>query len=195
MLQSMRASAKYIWLFVVAAFVGGFILYESSGLFGGPTVTPTTAVATVNGEDILVTQWQALAQQMEQQSTQASGQSVSLDERKAIEDRAFNQLVDEALMRQELRRRDITVTDDELADAARYSPPPQLLQDPELQTNGQFDLAKYQRFLASPTAKQSGLLYQLEQYYRGVIPQQTSCVAAPSAMTRNVALGEMSQSI
>lgn len=172
MLQSMRASAKYIWLFVVAAFVGGFILYESSGLFGGPTVTPTTAVATVNGEDILVTQWQALAQQMEQQSTQASGQSVSLDERKAIEDRAFNQLVDEALMRQELRRRDITVTDDELADAARYSPPPQLLQDPELQTNGQFDLAKYQRFLASPTAKQSGLLYQLEQYYRGVIPQQ-----------------------
>lgn len=172
MLQSMRASAKYIWIVVVIAFVGGFLLYESSGLFGSARVTPTTAVATVNGEDILVTQWQALSQQMEQQSTQASGQSVSLDERKEIDDRAFNQLVDEALMRQELRRRDITVTDDELANAAKYSPPPQLMQDPELQTNGQFDLAKYQRFLSSPTAKQSGLLYQLEQYYRGVIPQQ-----------------------
>lgn len=172
MLQAMRASAKYIWLAVVAAFIGGFLLYQSSGLFGSAPVTSTTPVATVNGEDILVTQWQALAQQMEQQSTQASGQSVSLDERKAIDDSAFNQLVDEALMRQELRRRDITVTDDELANAAKYSPPPQLLQDPELQTNGQFDLAKYQRFLSSPTAKQSGLLYQLEQYYRGVIPQQ-----------------------
>lgn len=172
MLQSMRSAAKYIWIFLVVAFVGGFLLYESSGLFGRAAVTSTTAIATVNGEDILVTQWQGLAQQLEQQRTQSSGQSVSLDERKAIEDQAYNQLVDEALMRQELRRRDITVTDDELATAAKYNPPPQLLQDPELQTNGQFDLAKYQRFLASPTAKQSGLLYQLEQYYRTAIPQQ-----------------------
>jgi peptidyl-prolyl cis-trans isomerase D len=46
------------------------------------------------------------------------------------------------------------------------------MQDPELQTNGQFDLAKYQRFLASPTAKQSGLLVQLENYYRDAIPKQ-----------------------
>lgn len=172
MLQSMRASAKYIWIFIVIAFIGVFLFTESSGLLGRAPVTPTTDVAKVNGEDILVTQWQALSQQLEQQRTQATGQSVSLDERQQIEDRAFNQLVDEALMRQELRRRDITVTDDELANEAKYDPPPQLLQDPELQTNGQFDLAKYQRFLASPTAKQSGLLYQLEQYYRGVIPQQ-----------------------
>ncbi len=172
MLQTMRSSAKYIWIFVTAAFIGGFLLYESSGLFGSAPITSTTAIATVNGEDILVTQWQTLAQQLEQQRTQASGESVSLDERRAIEDQAYNQLVDDALLRQEIRRRGITVTDDEITNAAKFSPPPQLLQDPELQTNGQFDLAKYQRFLASPTAQQSGLLYQLEQYYRENIPKQ-----------------------
>lgn len=172
MLQSMRSSAKYIWIFVTVAFIGGFLLYESSGLFGSAPVTSTTAVATVNGEDILVTTWQTLAGQLEQQRTAASGQSVSLDERQAIEDEAYNQLVDEALLRQEMRRRGITVSVDELTNAAKYSPPPQLMQDPELQTNGQFDLAKYQRFLASPTAKQSGLLLQLEGYYRDAIPKQ-----------------------
>jgi peptidyl-prolyl cis-trans isomerase D len=172
MLQSMRSSAKYIWIFVTVAFIGGFLLYESSGLFGSAPVTSTTSVATVNGEDILVTTWQALAGQLEQQRTASSGQSVSLDERQAIEDQAYNQLVDEALLRQEMRRRGITVSVDELTNAAKYSPPPQLLQDPELQTNGQFDLAKYQRFLASPTAKQSGLLLQLEGYYRDAIPKQ-----------------------
>lgn len=172
MLQSMRVAAKYIWIFVTVAFIGGFLLYESSGLFGGAPVTSTSAVATVNGQDILVTQWQTLTQQLEQQQTQSSGQSVSLDARQALENQAYNQLVDQVLLQQEIRRRGITVTDDEIANAARFSPPPQLLQDPELQTNGQFDLAKYQRFLASPSAKQSGLLYQLEGYYRDAIPQQ-----------------------
>ncbi len=172
MLQSMRSSAKYIWIFVTVAFIGGFLLYESSGLFGSAPITSTTAVATVNGEDILVTTWQTLSTQLEQQRTQSSGASISLDERQAIQDQAYNQLVDEALLRQEIRKRGITVSVDELTNAAKYSPPPQLAQDPELQTNGQFDLAKYQRFLTSPTAKQSGLLVQLEGYYRDAIPKQ-----------------------
>ncbi len=172
MLQSMRSSAKYIWIFVTVAFIGGFLLYESSGLFGSAPVTSTTAVATVNGEDVLVTTWQALSGQLEQQRTASSGESISLDERQTIQDQAYNQLVDEALLRQEMRKRGITVSVDELTNAAKYSPPPQLMQDPELQTNGQFDLAKYQRFLASPTAKQSGLLLQLESYYRDAIPKQ-----------------------
>lgn len=168
----MRSSAKYIWIFVTVAFIGGFLLYESSGLFGSAPVTSTTAVATVNGEDILVTTWQTLSGQLEQQRTASSGESVSLDERQAIQDQAYNQLVNEAVLRQEMRRRGITVSVDELTNAAKYSPPPQLMQDPELQTSGQFDLAKYQRFLASPTAKQSGLLLQLESYYRDAIPKQ-----------------------
>ena len=172
MLQTMRSSAKYIWIFVTVAFIGGFLLYESSGLFGSAPITSTTAVATVNGEDILVTTWQQLASQLEQQRSTQTGQQVSLDARRAIEDQAYNQLVDEALLRQEMRRRAITISDDELTNAAKYSPPPQLMQSPELQTNGQFDIAKYQRFLASPTAKQSGLLLQLEGYYRDAIPKQ-----------------------
>jgi peptidyl-prolyl cis-trans isomerase D len=172
MLQTMRSSAKYIWLFIVAAFVVGFLLYQTSGLFGRAPITSTTSVATVNGEDILVTTWQRLSQQLEEQQTQGSGRSVSLDERRRIQEQAFNQLVDEVLLRQELQRRGITVTDDELADAAKYTPPQQLMQDPELQTGGQFDIAKYQRLLNSPIAKQNGLLFQLEQYYRDQIPKQ-----------------------
>jgi peptidyl-prolyl cis-trans isomerase D len=168
----MRSSAKYIWIFVTVAFVGGFLLVESSGLLGSAPITPTTAVATVNGEDILVTTWQALSSQLEEQQTASSGASVSLDQRNALQDQAYNQLVNEALLRQEMRRRDISVSVDELANAAKYSPPPQLTQSPELQTNGQFDMAKYQRYLTSPAAKQSGLLLQLENYYRDAIPKQ-----------------------
>ena len=168
----MRASAKYIWIIIVVLFVGGFLLAQTSGLLGRAPVTTTTAVAKVNGEDILATNWYQATQNLEQEATQRSNQSISLDERQRLQDQAFDQLVTDALLRQEYRRRGITVTDDEILQAARFSPPPQLMQSPDLQTEGQFDPAKYQRFLQSPLARQEGLLLQLEQYYRSEIPKE-----------------------
>ena len=171
-LQSMRSVAKYIWWFLVVAFIGSFLLYETSGLSGRAPVTTTTAVATVNGEEILLTSWQAAVTNLEQQEQQRLGQSITLDQRRTLEDRAFDELVNEVLLRQEYKRRGITVTDDEILEAARLSPPPQATQSPELMTNGQFDIQKYQRLLASPTARQSGMLVGLEAYYRNEIPKQ-----------------------
>jgi len=172
LLQVMRASAKYIWIIIVILFVGGFLLAQTSGLLGRAPVTNTTAVATVNGEDILATTWYQTTQNLEQEATQRTSQSITLDDRQRLMDQAYDQLVGDALLRQEYRRRGITVTDDEILQAARYNPPPQLMQAPDLQTDGQFDPAKYQRFLNSPLAKQQGLLYQLEQYYRTEIPKE-----------------------
>ncbi|HJQ11589.1 MAG TPA: peptidylprolyl isomerase [Gemmatimonadaceae bacterium] len=168
----MRASAKYIWIIIVVLFVGGFLLAETSGLLGRAPVTSTTPVATVNGEDILATTWYQATQNLEQEAIQRSNQSISLDERQRLMDQAYDQLVTDALLRQEYKRRGITVTDDEILQAARFAPPPSLMQAPDLQTDGRFDPQKYQRFLASPIARQQGLLFQLESYYRTEIPKE-----------------------
>src|SRR3954469_3616319 len=168
----MRASAKYIWIFIVILFIGGVFLAPTSGLLGRAPVTSTTAVATVNGDDILATTWYQATQSLEQEATQRNNQSISLDERQRLMDQAYDQLVADALLRQEYRRRGITVTDDEILQAARYNPPPGLMQSADLQTDGQFDPAKYQRFLSSPMARQQGILFQLEQYYRTEIPKE-----------------------
>src|SRR5437763_15217256 len=167
----MRASAKYIWIIIVVLFIGGFLLAQTSGLRGRAPVTQKTPVATVNGEDILATTWYQTTQNLEQQASQRSGQTITLDESQRLADQAYDQLVSDALLRQEYKRRGITVSDEKIIDAARYNPPPQLMQAPDLQTDGQFDPAKYQRFLQSPMARQEGLLYQLEQYYRTEIPK------------------------
>ncbi|MEO6332216.1 MAG: SurA N-terminal domain-containing protein, partial [Gemmatimonadaceae bacterium] len=168
----MRAATKWVWLFIAAAFVGVFLLMDTSGLLGRSAVTPTTAVATVNGEDILATQWFTLTQQLETEETQSGARTLTLEERDRLADQAYEQLVGEILLRQEFRRRGIKVTNEEIENAARYNPPPQLMQSPELQTEGQFDPVKYQRFLASPLARQQGVLVQLEGYYRSEIPKQ-----------------------
>jgi peptidyl-prolyl cis-trans isomerase D len=168
----MRSAAKYIWIVLIVAFVGSFLLYETSGLAGRSPVTTTTAIATVNGEDILLTSWQNAVNALEQQQQQQLGRGLTLDERKTLEDRAYDELVTELLLQQEFTRRGISVTDDEILEAARLAPPPQAMQSPDLQTDGQFDIAKYQRLLASPMARQSGMLAGLEAYYRSEIPKQ-----------------------
>lgn len=172
MLQSMRSAAKYIWIFIVVAFVGSFLLYETSGLAGRAPVTTTTSIATVNGEELLLTTWQNAVNSLEQQQVQQSGGALTLDQRQQLEDRAFDELVTDMLLQQEIRKRGITVTDDEILQAARMAPPPQALQSPDLQTDGQFDMQKYLRLLSSPMARQSGMLAGLEAYYRSEIPKQ-----------------------
>ena len=170
MLQSMRSSAKFIWWFLVLAFVGSFLLYETSGLSGRAAVTTSTAVATVNGEDILYTSWQRAVAQLEAEEQQRLGHSLTLDDRRTVEDQAFDQMVSEILLQQEYKRRGISVTDDEILQAARTSPPPAVLSAPEMQTDGRFDPEKYRRYLSSSNAKP--VLAQLEAYYRSEIPRQ-----------------------
>jgi peptidyl-prolyl cis-trans isomerase D len=171
-LQSMRSAAKYVWIVLIIAFVGGFLLVDSSGLLGRAPVTTNTVVATVNGEDILYLTWENAVANLDQQESQRLGRGLTLDERRELEDRAFDELVNEILLRQEYERRGISVTDDEIRDAARVSPPPGVDENPEFQTEGQFDLSKYQRFLTSPIARQQGLLLGLESFYRSEIPKQ-----------------------
>lgn len=171
MLKTMRSAAKYIWIFVAVLFILGFLLYQTSGLSGN-TATARTPIASVNGADITVTEWVRATEQHATQASQRLGRPLSLDERKQVDQEAFDELVSEILLRQELDRRAIRVTDAEVIDAARTSPPPEFMNAPQLQTDGRFDQAKYLRFLSSPMAKEQGVLAGLEAMYRTRIPQE-----------------------
>ena len=169
----MRGLAKYIWVLVAIVFVGGFLLYETSGLIGKSPVTPTTAVAIVNGTEIPYTVYiQRVQNEIQNQQQQARGRTLSQDETRRIESNVFDQMVSDILLQNEYRKRGIVVTDDEVREFARYAPPPWIMQAPELMTDGRFDPEKYQRLLGSAQARQSGLLVSLEQYYRTEIPKQ-----------------------
>jgi peptidyl-prolyl cis-trans isomerase D len=171
-LQVMRSSAKWVFWILAFAFIGGFLLVESSGLLSRGAVTPTTPVATVNGTDILYTDWLRRTQQLAQQEQQQTGRSLTQDEHTRIENQAFDEMVTEILLQQEYRRRGITISDQELRDYARFAPPDWVTRDPSLQTEGRFDPAKYQRLLTSSQARQGGLLVALEQYYRAEVPRE-----------------------
>lgn len=176
MLQRMRSLAKWIWLFVIVGFIGVWGVGEVSGLLGGGgtagTVTRGSAVAKVNGATITYDTWLRAKEQQIQQAQAQSPAPLTLDDDKRIEDATFEDLVNSVLLQQEYQKRGISVTDDEIQQAAQQQPPPQFMSNPDFQTNGQFDMDKYRRFLSSPIAREQGVLVQLEQYYREEIPRE-----------------------
>jgi peptidyl-prolyl cis-trans isomerase D len=170
-LQSMRVAAKWIWWAIAILFLVGFVFYEQSGL-SGEKVTAGSTVAKVNGTPIAYADFERQSQLRIRDEQANSGKSLTLDQERRIEDDTFNQMVQSILLGQEYAKRGISVSDAEIRAAALSSPPQQLMQSPDLQTEGQFDFEKYRRFITSPMAKQQGLLSQMEQYYRDAIPRQ-----------------------
>ncbi|HEU4561677.1 MAG TPA: peptidylprolyl isomerase, partial [Longimicrobium sp.] len=106
-----------------------------------------------------------------EQYRQQSGERITAEVQREIDQQAWDSLVEEILVQQELAKRDIRVTDEQLQFFALNVPIPQLAQQEIFQTNGQFDISKYRQYLSSPQASDE-LLAQVEQYHRGAIPQR-----------------------
>src|SRR5215207_10006666 len=114
----MRSAGKYIWIVLFIAFVGGYLLLDTSGLLGGQALTLGTSIGSVNGKEITYGAWQARTDEIAQQREQQGGRAVDMDERAQIEDQAFEDLVMEVLYAEEFGRRNIRVTDQDVMDAA-----------------------------------------------------------------------------
>ena len=81
--------------------------------------------------------------------------ALTLEERTQIEDQVWEQLIEDRVLESEYDRRGITVTTDEIVQAMRNSPPAEFRNIPEFQTDSQFDIAKYQRWLTSSVGANS----------------------------------------
>ncbi|HUP00729.1 MAG TPA: peptidyl-prolyl cis-trans isomerase [Gemmatimonadota bacterium] len=153
MMQQLRQSTKVIMILVAISFVG-LMVFEwgmdlsgvSSGQGGG------TSLGSVNGADISIEEYQRQYQvRYEQAQSESPDGRLSPDQLEQIERQAWEDIVDLTLLRREADRRGIGLTDSELVEFIRYNPPPEIVNLPAFQTDGRFDLEKYQRALADPT--------------------------------------------
>jgi peptidyl-prolyl cis-trans isomerase D len=105
----------------------------------------------------------------ERQRQQSGSAPVTREDQQTLENAVLENLVQGILLQEEYRRRSITVSDEEIRGAALNSPPPEVQNIPEFQTDGKFDLSKYQRYLNS--RQDPTFLLALEARYRDEIPQ------------------------
>lgn len=169
MLRTMRENTKWIMLITAFAFIGLMVFEWGMDLSGRSSMTGFNGeIGKVNGKAVRYEDFQAVYQNLYQQQQQYQQEPITSAQVKELEQVAWDQLVIEHLIQQEIRQRGLAATTAEIRQAARFAPPPEFYSYEIFQTDGQFDLSKYQQFLASPQVDDQTLA-QLEGYYRDLI--------------------------
>ncbi len=166
MMRQMREATKPIMLFTAIAFVALMVFQwgmDITGQSGGGV----GEIGSVNGQPVMYDSYMAAYRQLYDQVQRSQEELISSQQNKEIEDAAFDEVVTQILVLQELGKRGITVTDREISEAAQFSPP-DYLQGEFINDAGGLDLQAYQTFLATLPPEQ---LILLEAYYRDVIPR------------------------
>jgi len=169
MMQSMRDNMKVIIWVTAIVFLVGFGILQLGGVLNPPSAAgPAGVIAKINGEPVRYQEfmgtYQNIVNQVRQQRELQEGED------SYIREQAWQQIVQSRLVDQEVRRRHITVTPDEIKIAIRYAPPDFVMQAPGFQTNGQFDYRKYLAELDNPNSQVPWA--QVEAYVAQTLPQQ-----------------------
>jgi peptidyl-prolyl cis-trans isomerase D len=166
MMRQMRELTKPIMVLAALAFLGLMVFQWGMDITGRAS-GGLGELGRVNGDPVMYDAYMATYRQLYEQAQSQQEELIGSQQNTEIEDQAFENVVTQILINQELRRRGITVTDQEISEAAQFSPP-DYLQPQFADANGGLDLTAYQAFLATLPPEQ---LIILEAYYRDVIPR------------------------
>jgi peptidyl-prolyl cis-trans isomerase D len=162
MMKQLRESTKIIMIVVIVSFVG-LMVFEWGMELSGSTSRGSSgsALGSVNGADISVEEYQRQYQTLYEQAQQSDADGeLSPEDLQRIEDAAWDEMVNITLLRQEASRRGIRVTDRELLEFIKNNPPPEMMDLPAFQTEGQFDMQKYQQALGDPALASTWAEYE-----------------------------------
>ncbi len=162
MMRQLRDSTKIIMILVSIAFVGLMVFDWGMELTGSRNQGMSgSAIGSVNGADIPLEEYQRQYQALYNQAQQADPDGrLSPEDLQRIEEAAWTEVVNTTLLQEEARRRGIRVTDSELMEFIRNSPPQEIVDMPAFQTDGQFDLQKYQQALGDPALADTWAEYE-----------------------------------
>ena len=166
MMKAMRENTKVIlWIVVVAFVITIFAVWgldlQTSGGQGGQSVVGKIDDVTITPET-----YQAIYSQLSQQMrAQNPTGTVTSAQEEMIREQAWENIVNNVLTAREVERLGITVTDEEILNTIRTSPPPEIQQYFQ-DDKGNFDFAAYQQALNNPEADWTSV----EQMVRQRVP-------------------------
>ena len=159
MMKTMRKMTHSILWIVIAAFVGTIVF--AWGMQFTSRKSKQGVIAVVNGKDIPIQSFQYLYESKLKEAEKKE-EEVTDQVTKNLRDQTWTELVDQILLSQEVKKRDIVVTNKELYEFMKRFPPREIMQSEIFQTNGQFDYNKYRQALADQRIPWG----QIEDYVR-----------------------------
>ncbi|MDP2172629.1 MAG: peptidylprolyl isomerase [Candidatus Cloacimonadaceae bacterium] len=162
MLDNLRKKQKLIVYIVAGAFILTGAIGGLTGIFAGGN-----HLAKVNGHKITLEDYQKkIAEYYERYSQQ--GQNVDDNMRKQIENSAWEEMVNEVIWTQQIKKHRIKLSEDEILTEMQNNPPQELMQNESFQTNGRFDRSKYLEALKNNPQ----FFVMMDEYLRNYLPRK-----------------------
>ena len=150
MMQTMRNSAKIVFFIVLVAFAGFMVLQGLLSIFADPTqggrAAPPGVIGTIDGIDIPITAFEN-AYRPRLRTLLQEEEEPTEEQMEQIRDEIWNNLTAMTILEIQAKRHNIEISTAEVAEYMRISPPQDILQLQEFQTDGNFDISKYQVWL------------------------------------------------
>ncbi len=152
MMQVLRNNTQIIIWILVIAFVGTIIFAWGMDIGGGNVGgMATNVVGKVNGREIPLQNFGALAEQfIDQERQRTPDKDFTESDYRNARRQAWNEFVNSYLQQDQIEKLGITLTDAEVVDFIRRFPPQEVQQIEVFQTNGQFDYNKYLSAMGDP---------------------------------------------
>lgn len=172
MLQSLRNNMKLILLIVLIAFLATIVFSWGMGGFKSRNKAQQGIVGVVAGQKIMYQQFQSAVQEkLEERKAQNTDEQDLTDyQKKMVRDQAWEEMVQNVLLAKEVKRLGIEVTPEEVVFQLRNNPPEYIRAAEQFQTDGQFDIQKYQQALSDPRNYQ--IWIPIENYLKSTLPVQ-----------------------
>jgi peptidyl-prolyl cis-trans isomerase D len=152
MLSTFRKFTKVVIWVVIIAFVGTIIF--AWGMEVTRSKAQRNIVGSIDGKDIDYRVYQTYYDRLYQSKQAGTDQELDPTTLRQIRTQAWDNLVSEYLLNQQIEKRKIKETNEEVVAFLRYQPPTELQQNPEFQTDGKFDYQKYISAMTNPQAAQ-----------------------------------------
>ncbi|UCF79613.1 MAG: SurA N-terminal domain-containing protein [Candidatus Eiseniibacteriota bacterium] len=180
--ERLRKGTKVILWITIFAFVGFIFLVWGMDIQQSRGPNPTV-IGKVNGQRIQTSYFRQILLNSYEQLRKERGGDISESDEDRLQGMAWDRIVNETLIAQEIGRRRISVSDAELEFYIRHSPPPEVAESPAFQTDGEFDPAKYRDILQNPAYDLTGL----EAIVRATVPirKLEELVAASAKVSNN----------
>jgi peptidyl-prolyl cis-trans isomerase D len=165
MMQALRNNTKIIIWIIVIAFVGTIVFAWGMDIARGKGSAPTGVVGVVNGKEIPLNSYGQQVDQIIESERQKDPQKDFTDsDYRDARRQAWNDFVVQAIQSQQIAKRGIQLTDNELVDFIKRYPPQEIVNIQQFQTDGQFDYKKYLSAMSDPSFRQ--LWIQVEALMR-----------------------------
>jgi peptidyl-prolyl cis-trans isomerase D len=172
MMTTLRKYMKHVMWIVAVTFIGTIIFSWGMGGFKSrQSQAETGVIGSINGEKIMYQQFaQMLEGEYKRVRDQENTEDLSEYRRSSIRDQAWQQLVREKLLSLEVEKQNVVATPEEVVFYMRNNPPDFVRSAEQFQTDGKFDIKKYQDALQDQRNFQAWI--PVENYFKSIIPLQ-----------------------